>query len=86
MERLGTKIKGSFLEKNLTQLGWEERELGLVEKQKRPDNLSRNKVTEWIALQMLGYRIKMTWRLWVWNKLSVFPEHGTAGGPLAGDI
>lgn len=48
---MGTKIKGSFLEKNLTQLGWEEGELGLVEKQKRPDNLSRNKVTEWIALQ-----------------------------------
>lgn len=83
---MGAKIKVSFLEKGLPQLGWEEGELGLVEKQKRPDNLSRNKVTEWIALQTLGYMIKMTRRLWVWKQLSVSPEHGKAGGPLAGDI
>lgn len=80
----GAKIKGGFLEKGLAQLGWEE--LGLVERQKRPDSLSRNKATEWVALQTLGYRIKMTWKLWVWKQLSVSPEHGKAGGPLAGDI
>lgn len=55
----------------------------MVEKQKRPDSLSRNKVTEWVAFQTRGYRIKMTWRLRVWKQLSVSPEHGKAGGPLA---
>lgn len=38
---LEAKVKGSFLKKRYTEPGWEKRELGLVEKQKRKDILDR---------------------------------------------
>lgn len=38
---LKAKVKGSFLEKRYTEPGWEEGELGLVEKQKRKGILDR---------------------------------------------
>lgn len=48
LERFGdleVKVKDNFLEKRYIELGWEEGEFGLVEKQKRKDILYRKELS-----------------------------------------
>lgn len=59
-----------------TEPGWEEGELGLVEKQKRKDILDEKEQSYRMSCPPIpDTRIKMTLRLWVCKHLSVFPEH-----------